>query len=142
MKYSNILVPVDFSEINKVALQKAIELQSDTGAELTLAHIIDYTPPPYIRPELPDIFASDKLMIERAQAHLDTLITELGIANCHKVTMTGKTKTRVLELIKERGIDLIVMGKHSQSGLDRLAGSTTNSIVQQAGCDVLVVHET
>jgi len=141
MNYSNILVPVDFSEINKLAIQKAAEIQLATGAELTLAHIIDYMPPVYVRPEMPEIFASDKLMSERAQKHLDTLIGVLGIEVCHSLAQTGKTNARILRLIKDKNIDLVVMGKHSQSGLDKLVGSTTNNIVQRAKCDVLVVHE-
>jgi len=141
MNYSNILVPVDFSEINKLAIQKAVEIQLATGAELTLAHIIDYMPPVYVRPELPDIFASDELMLERAQIHLDTFIGELGIEGCHSLARAGKTNTRILELIENKNFDLVVMGKHNQSGLDRLVGSTTNHIVQRAKCDVFVVHE-
>jgi len=141
MKYSNILAPVDFSEFNKLAICKAVEVQQASGAELTLAHIIDYMPPVYIRPELPQVFASDELMTERANEYLDDLVEELGIESCRRISKIGRTKSELLELIQNANYDLVVMGKHSQSGIDRLIGSTTNYIVQRARCDVLVVHE-
>jgi len=141
MKYANIVVPVDFSEMNKLAIHKAVEVQRATGAELTLLHIIDYMPPIYIRPEMPQVFASDELMTERAEEHLDTLIQELGIEGCHRIVQIGSTKKELMEVIENRNFDLVVMSKHSQSGIDRLVGSTTNHIVQRTKRDVLVVHE-
>jgi universal stress protein A len=37
-------------------------------------------------------------------------------------------------------IDLIVMGTHGQSGLKLLLGSTANSVLHGAGCDILAVR--
>ena len=81
MNYLNILVPVDFSEPNKLAIRKAKEVQGDGNADLILAHVIDYAPPSYVKPLLPDLLASEEVMIERAQAHLDTVISEEGLSN-------------------------------------------------------------
>jgi len=141
MKYSKILVPIDFSGVNRTALEKAIETREITNAELTLLHAIDYLPPTYIRPELPEIFTSEKLMHERAEQHLDMWISDMGITDCKKITVTGNITEKLLEIASKENIDLIVMGKHNQTGADRMFGSITNSVVQQTDCDVLVIHE-
>ena len=36
--------------------------------------------------------------------------------------------------------DLIVVGSHSRHGLGLLVGSTTDSVLHSAGCDVLAIH--
>ncbi len=141
MNYSNILVPVDFSEFNKLAIRKAKEVQGTGGAQLVLTHVIDYAPPAYVRPLLPDLLASDDTIAERAQEQLDAVLKEEGLTDYRCVVRIGSTRECLLKIIKENNIDLVVMAKHSQSGLDRLAGSNTNYVVQQAKCDVLVVHE-
>ena len=141
MNYLNILVPVDFSEPNKLAIRKAKEMRGAGNANLILAHVIDYAPPSYVKPLLPDLLASEEVMIERAQAHLDAVISEEGLTNYRCVVKIGNTRSSLIDIIEENSVDLIVMAKHSQSGLDRLAGSNTNSVVQRAKCDVLVVHE-
>ena len=46
----------------------------------------------------------------------------------------------ILQVAKEAGCDLIVMGTHGRSGLGRvLMGSTAESVVPRADCPVLVV---
>ena len=141
MDYKNILVPIDFSETNLKALRKAKQIQSTCNAQLVLAHIIDYAPPNYVRPLLPDLLASEEIMTERAQEHLDSLIADEKLSNYRCIIEIGDTRSKITPLIEKSDVDLVVMAKHSQSGLDRLAGSNTNTVVQKATCDVLVIHE-
>jgi len=141
MKYSKILVPVEFTKTNKLAINRAIEIQELTGADLTLAHVIDYAPPPYLRPQLPEIFASDEIMKERAGQHLEDLVVEMDIERCERIVRLGNAKDKLLELIKQNGYDLVVMAKHNRAGIATIVGSTTNAIVNKAPCEVLVMHE-
>jgi len=48
----------------------------------------------------------------------------------------------ILALANQKNVDLIVMGTHGRSGLDRfLLGSTTEKILRKARCPVLVVRK-
>ena len=44
-------------------------------------------------------------------------------------------------MAKEKGIDMIVMGTHGRTGIDRvLFGSTAEKVVKKAPCPVLTVR--
>ena len=139
MSYQNILVPVDFSGINERALSRAKELSSRPGCTITLAHVIDYMPPSYVSAELPEIYASEPLMIERSEKHLEELRDKSGLPEAGIVVRVGRSKEMLLDIQQAINADLIIMGKHSQTGLEKLLGSTTNGVVNKAACDVLVI---
>ena len=40
----------------------------------------------------------------------------------------------------ERGMDLIELGKHGQTGVQLLLGATANSVLHGSSCDVLAVR--
>lgn len=57
------------------------------------------------------------------------------------VVRRGTTYTEILGIASERQVDLIVLGVHGRSALDRLVfGSTTEHIVRRATCPVLTVR--
>jgi len=141
MKYSNILVPLDYSGLYKPILKTATALQAASTANLILLHVFDYLPPTYIQPLMPAIIASEELMLERANEYFDSLIADFDLKDFKKILVTGKVTDQILDVIDQENIDLVVMGRHCQSGVVRLAGSNTNAIVQRAQCDVLVLHE-
>lgn len=62
----------------------------------------------------------------------------LGPGECHEVS--GIPYSIICEKAREIGADLIVMGTHGWSGVDRfLLGSTAERVVAQAPCPVLTV---
>jgi len=110
MSYSTILVPVDFSELNEKALAKAREFQQDSGCKVTLVHVVDYMPPPHIGAQLPEIYASEPLMIERAEKHMAEIQEKSGLTDATVVVKTGRAREVVLEIQKEIRIDTITFG--------------------------------
>jgi nucleotide-binding universal stress UspA family protein len=141
MNYENILVPVEFTPQCKPAISRASEIQQSTGASLTLAHVVDYTPPPYIQPQLPESLASPEALKKQADEYLDKLAREMGVGDHRKVVLTGNAKSSILELIERDNFDLVVMVKHNQTVIDTLAGSTSSATVKKAKCNVLVIHQ-
>ena len=140
-KYENILIPVDFSEASRFALSRTLEQESTSGATITVVHVVDYMPPTYIRPEIPEIYASEDLMKQRAQKHLDEFIEETGLTGCNSIVKFGHAKTCILTLLQEKNYDLVILARHKRSGLQKLLGSVSNGIANEATCDVLIVHE-
>ena len=48
----------------------------------------------------------------------------------------------IVELAKEKGVDLIVMGTHGRTGLGRmLMGSVAEAVVRHAPCPVFIFKE-
>lgn len=139
--YTNIMVALDFSSLSEKLVAKAKALGDTFNSEITLVHAIDYLPPPYVRPEIPEIYASEKLMAERAMDHINKLKEKYEIKKCTAEVRVGRAKEVVLEVNEEYKPDLLIMAKHSRQGLTKLLGSTTNGVLQKVGCEVLVMPE-
>jgi nucleotide-binding universal stress UspA family protein len=55
--------------------------------------------------------------------------------------MRGVPYEEILKFSRDKGIDLIIMGTHGRSGLDRVIfGSTAEKVVRNAECPVLTVR--
>ena len=53
----------------------------------------------------------------------------------------GDPAEKILAFVKQENIDLIIMGSHGRSGLDRMIfGSVANKVVKSASCPVLTIH--
>ena len=52
----------------------------------------------------------------------------------------GKDHQEILEFAEINQVDLIVIGSHGRHGLALLLGSTANSVLHHAKCDVLAVR--
>ncbi len=138
--YNNILIPVDFSEASAMAVKRALDSEISTATQITLAHIVDYMPPAYVRPEIPEIYASEDLMKQRAQKHLDEFIQQIGLTGCKSIIEFGRAKSRILKLLSENNFDLVILAKHNRTGVQKLLGSVSNAVANEAKCDVLIVH--
>jgi nucleotide-binding universal stress UspA family protein len=52
----------------------------------------------------------------------------------------GRPYEAIIETAREKGVDLIVMGSHGRTGMERLLmGSVTERVVGHADCAVLIV---
>ncbi len=139
----NILVPTDFSEYSKKSFEQALVLASETKASVTLLHCIE---PPY------DFASTVESTLEQmkrgANKRLNDMFQQLmkddRFKNIQGNTMlaTGLTKATVMEIVKSRDIDLIVMGSMGVSALrKRLFGSTSTDIALRSPVPVIVVPE-
>jgi nucleotide-binding universal stress UspA family protein len=132
-----ILSPTDFSERSEATQQVARSLARDLGARLVVFHVA----PMSIRMDgsfTPDIdpgFCRDAL--DGLRRRLDgpdlkyPVEARLG---------RGDAAHEILEMARELGCDLIVMGTHGRSGLCRaLMGSVAEYVLTRADCPVIVV---
>lgn len=142
MNIRKILVPTDFSEGARPALDYAVSLARDYKATLCILHVIQelaVTPGWY-----EGVFPIENLYMsieDGAASEMDRLISETGVTDVEKVISRGYPATEVLRIAKESGADLIVLGTHGRSGVDHLLfGSTAEKVVRQATCPVLTVR--
>jgi len=138
--YKKILVGIDLSEIGEVLVQKALMLGSAFGPEVVFAHVIDYVPPNYVKAEIPEIYASEDIMKERAEKNIRELISKFTDQEYDLKIRVGKRKAGLIAIAEQIQADLIIMGKHDSNAVDKILGSTTHAVVNNASCDVLVIH--
>ena len=81
-----------------------------------------------------------------ARASLSTLLEPRAAADVRAVYLFRPTEPSgphdaIVACARDRGIDLIIMGRHRVGRVDQLlAGSVTERVVRNAHCPVLVVH--
>ena len=53
----------------------------------------------------------------------------------------GSPAEKILAFVEKEQVDMIIMGAHGRSGLDKMIfGSVANKVVKSASCPVLTVH--
>jgi nucleotide-binding universal stress UspA family protein len=137
-KIEKVLVPVDFSDCSKKALEYAIPFAKQFGAELNLLHVLE----PY--PAVPEMAPFDADTIE--DAHREMALLQKAVGKKVRTTSTWRNGTpyrEIPEAARELGADLIIISTHGHKGLARMVlGSTTEKVVRYAPCPVLIVRET
>lgn len=142
--YRNILVAVDLSEESGAILERARALASPE----TTVHLV-YVQEPMeavymgVVPYGPVFVGMDQVE-DRLQAELKGKLGEwaakAGIDEANTHFLTGAPAREIHRFSEENGVDLIVLGTHGQKGVQLLLGSTANSVLHGAGCDVLAVR--
>ena len=149
LPFKHLLCAVDFSDAALDAVRAALSLSDESGARLTLLHILEWPweePPPPIMAEIPleqgFALAEFRRYVEAsARTRLESLIPDSNRTTRHTTRLrSGKPHVQILHVAAEEQTDLIVIGVHGRNPADlALFGSTTNQVVRQAACPVLTV---
>jgi nucleotide-binding universal stress UspA family protein len=143
LKLKKILVPIDFSDCSKKALQYALPLASEHEAALTLLYVV---PPAYGAGEYGGINyaqleASMRQDGEKALAKLAASEVR-GDVPADTLVRVGSPSREIIETAKDLPADLIVLSTHGRTGLKHVfLGSVAEHVVQRAPCPVFVVRE-
>jgi len=141
LSYKKILVPVDFAGISKSAIAKAANHSEASNSELLVAHVVDRTAPHYKSHFAIDASSEIEMVVRQAEKNLDELLDKLEIGYCEKLVTEGEPVATLLKIIKEHGIDLVVMGTHHGVTSSEWVQSMTVEVVKHTECDVLVLHK-
>jgi len=139
-EYKRILVPVDFSEISDEQIQIACRFRLLFGSEIVLAHCVDYDPPNYASAEIPELYLSRTKLKQQAKEWLNKLASKFEELQAKIVVQVDKPKKGVVSIAQDLECDLIIIGKHDPTVMEKFLGSTTHSVVNHANCDLLVIH--
>lgn len=143
LQIRSILVPIDFSEPSKRALDSAVRFADRFGAKLTLLHVVEPVGAPDFANAFPLLLENDKLKAV-CKGRLDLLIKQKAI-DPERVEKTlvrqGRSFHEIAEAARTLKADLIVIATHGYTGLKHaLLGSTTERVVRHAPCPVLVLR--
>jgi nucleotide-binding universal stress UspA family protein len=140
----SILVPIDFSDCSRKALQYAIPFARQHQASITLLNVV--ANPPYNTGEFGEVNYAliENDMRAAAEEKLNALAaTEFASdidGSC--VVRSGSASPEIIALAKSMPADLIVISTHGRSGIKHvLLGSVAEDVVRRAPCPVLVVRE-
>jgi nucleotide-binding universal stress UspA family protein len=143
MKFQKILLPTDFSDESLYALSYAADFAKMFNAKLYLLHVIyDIEKASNLHIPHPSITDLYKDLEAHAKRNLDSFGIDMleGIKNVETVVKRGIPYEEVIKFASENDIDLIIIGTIPRSGVERFfVGSTTQRIIRNAPCPVLVV---
>ncbi len=146
----SILLPTDFSENSWNAIEYALNFFSNTTCTFYLLHVN-----PLTEVSINDLSDdTDHAVIEDvftkpSKKQLNSLLKKIALRfpnntnhsffACHEVNFFIDT---VRKQVKEKKIDLIIMGTKGASGLEKLiVGSHTADIITKVKCNTLVIPE-
>ena len=138
-----ILAPVDGSEYMRKELELACDLARTFGAELTIFHVIAMP----ISAEISGIPVAATEMEEAGRQVIESakkVAESCGVTPKYDVEFSsGNPGMKIVRRADSEGTDLIVIGAKGKNRLrEILMGSVANSVVNNAHCLVLVVHQT
>jgi nucleotide-binding universal stress UspA family protein len=141
--YKKILVPLDGSELAKMALDEAEKLAKTFDAEIILFQVVPFMPI-YGSPELVTPLIVDEKQKEAAEKYLVNLSEELkkrGFRAAATVRTGQQVAVEIIDFAKEAGVDLIIMCTHGRSGISRwVMGSVALKVVTRAETPILLIR--
>jgi nucleotide-binding universal stress UspA family protein len=150
LPFEHLLCAVDFSDPSLEAVRSALSLAQESGARLTLLHVVEWPweePPSPMPGELPfeqgaALSEFRRYMEASATTRLESLIPPSVSRSQVTVRIeNGKPYVQVLAAAAQERSDLIIVGVHGRNPIDMaLFGSTTNQIVRRATCPVLTLR--
>jgi universal stress protein A len=140
--YKHILLAVDFYEQVDVIVNKAQLLATQNQAKLSIVHIVDSLPvvDSSYGTEMPFNMDLTTELVAQAKERIAKIAQRLKIPSERTWIEIGSVSYEIVRVAEENSVDLIVIGSHGRHGLALLLGSTANSVLHHARCDVLAVR--
>lgn len=137
--YQSILIPTDGSPATEVVVDHAIDLAKTYDAALHALYVVDADFGSEIR--IVDLLDA---LERQGEAAVDEILEKgraAGIESVEGTVVSGTPFRAILDYIDTHDIDLVVMGTHGRSGVDRyLLGSVTEKVVRLSEVPVLTVR--
>lgn len=144
--FNHILVPIDGSETSMLAVSKASGLALAFGSRITLIHVIDNYPFIGVGADYAlgqnEYLAAATSSANAALARGVAALAAEGLHSDQRVIDGHVVHEGIVDTARALGADLIVMGSHGRTGIEKLLlGSVTQRVLQEAPMPVLVVKE-
>ena len=145
-----ILIALDYEPSAQTIAETGMELAKAMKAEVTLLHVVtntayysslDYSPimgfSGFGGANIQETFIEIKKLSED---FLDKSKEHLGDGSINTIVKEGESADEILNTAKEIHADIIVMGSHSRSGLDKiLMGSVTEKVLHNTTIPLFII---
>jgi len=136
--YDQILIPTDGSEETQDAVEHAIDLALTYDATLHTLFVINTN----VGVDS-SVIGTLEALEESGENAIEAVIDraqDAGVGTIEGSVAQGAPHQAILDYVDENDIDLVVMGTHGRSGLDRyLLGSVTEKVVRLSDAPVMTV---
>ncbi len=139
IRLGRLFVPVDFSPVSDRAVDYAKRIARRHEAEVVLAHVNQPVNPMAV-PEA--VWCHLQAAERKERTRLSQMGEQLRAEglNARTITLNGLVQDEIPCCSQQECSDLIVLGAHIKSGIERLLfGSDTEVLFRHAGCPVLVI---
>jgi nucleotide-binding universal stress UspA family protein len=139
--FSRILCPIDFERDSMDALEFAEQLAQQNSATVYLLTVIGL--PPAAATELPPVPLLPNGEFEAScRSRLEALADERLAGVLREIVVArGNPAPEILNLAKQRDVDLIVMGTHGRTGVAHFfLGSVAERVLRESPVPVLTIH--
>ena len=140
--YKHVLVGLDLSTESQQVIDRVKLLFNRGDTKISLCHILEplaFTYGGDIPVDLSDVQTQ---LQDQAKERLSALGAELNVSAEDQHVILGHPAQEMHSMAKNFNMDLIVVGSHGRHGLSLIFGSTSNSVLHGAECDVLAVRIT
>jgi universal stress protein A len=146
--YKNILVAIDYLELTDVILKKLETISQNSDVNIVLLHVVERDMPTlmgasqnvaisYSR----EWSAEENRLKSDAENKLKKEAKKYDLGEIACMAEVGIPRFSILFTAKGIKADLIIVGAHGAHGIKKLIGSTAQSILNNATCDVLAVRK-
>lgn len=130
----NILVALDLSSPSDPLIQTAVRFATILHANLFVAHIFEYSDAGIVEGVIG--------LRQESKRRLDNIVQKIHRKNivAQSVTRYGPAVPSILGIIKDKNIDLAILGTRNRVGLERFVfGSAAEAIFRRAPCPMLTI---
>jgi len=143
-KFQKILFPIDFSEVSPEIVPYVISMADKLNAEVHIIFVVRQLE------NCRSIFVShvavenfEMEIVLGAETKMDEFVKEFfkSIIRPKTKILIGDIVEEIIEYIKTKGIDLVIIGTHGRKGMDRIIlGSIADRVIKSAPVPVLSVN--
>ena len=143
--FKRIIVPIDFSDCSRKALEYAAATARAHRSKLTILHVYEEAfIEPYVRAANTEEEAQEIVRgIEQDnEVKYDDFLKKIDLSGVEydRLLRKGIPSNEIVETAREQKAQLIVVGTHGRSGIKHmLIGSDAEEVVRNAPCDIVVV---
>jgi nucleotide-binding universal stress UspA family protein len=141
--FSKILVPLDFLPHSAEAVRRALELAAQCSATVVLLYVYEAGEYPMAPGDI--VYDAEQLdrMTAKVRARLEAVRRDVDPMGRQRVTtrvLQGNPARSIVDAATREPFDLIVMGTHGRTGVQRwVTGSVAEEVMRRAPCAVLTV---
>lgn len=142
MVFKSILVPYDGTNFSNRAFRKALDIAKKDDSRITVFTVIEgeYSAIRGFSKVNPQTIKKQQSAAKKFIYKLEQTAKSLNVPISVKIKQGTSIVKEIINLANLKKSDLIVMGSHGRTGLNKLIlGSVTYGVTQQAKCSVMVV---
>ena len=143
--FYRIVVPTDFSDCSEEAWALAKRVAGTLRSEVVLAHVfvepILYGDPPLAADSAGQLYEQGRKWVEEELEKWASAARVQGMT-VRTIVRTGSAHEEIVNLATDERAELIIIGTHGRTGLNRLlVGSVAERVIRFAPCPVLTVRK-